>query len=115
MHVCSGIYQLGAYPYAITRTLHTALEHVSDAKLLCDFLQVASDAALVLHHTRSADYFQVRDFREVSQNFVLDAASKKRIGFFFAQVFERKHRNAFVRYSQRRLHGITEKHCDASD
>ena len=54
-------------------------------------------AGLVLHHARATDHFQVRDLRQVRQNFVLHAVGKISVLFVFAQVFKRQNRDALFR------------------
>ena len=68
-----------------------------DAECLRDLAKVASCCVLLMHHTCATNYFQVSDFGEVSQDFILDAVSEIRVGFIFAQIFKRKHGDAFFR------------------
>ena len=72
------------------------------AELLADLAQIARRAALVLHHGGAADHFQVGDLRQVGQDLVLHAIGEEGVRFFFAQIFERKHRDAFFRDSSER-------------
>ena len=72
------------------------------AELLADFTQIARRAALVLHHARAADHFKLRDLCEVGQDLVLDALGEEGVRFFFAQIFERKDRDAFFHGSGER-------------
>ena len=49
---------------------------------------------------RSArNHFQIGDLGQARQNFLLDAVGKVGVRFIIAQVFERKHRDAFFRRS----------------
>src|ERR1039457_5989836 len=65
------------------------------AELLPDLTQIPSNPALVLHHARVAYHFQVRDFGEISQNFVLHSISKICVLLVRTQVFEWQHGDAF--------------------
>ncbi len=56
-----------------------------DAELLPDLPQVARCATLVLHHAGAADHFEVRNFAEVGQNFVLRAVAELRVLFVIAE------------------------------
>src|SRR5439155_15679287 len=65
-------------------------------------------AGLVLHDRGAADHLQVGDSRKVSQNLVLHALGEEGVRFFFAQIFERKDCEAFLRNrsDRRRCGGI---------
>ena len=97
MRVVAGVDQLGVYPHFVGRALHTALDDMCHTELLTDFAQIARRAAFVLHDARAADHFEIRDLCEVGQDLVLDAFGEEGVRFFFAQIFERKDRDAFVR------------------
>ena len=81
----------------IRDALDRAFQKIGDAKLLADFLQVAGDAGFVLLHTPMADHLEIRDFREVSQDFVLHAVREERVFLFCAQIFEGQDRDTFFR------------------
>ena len=72
------------------------------AELLADLAQIARGAGLVLHDARAADHFQIRDLREVGQDLVLHAVGEEDVLFVAAQIFKRKHRDAFLGHSARR-------------
>ncbi len=78
------------------------------AELLADLAQIARRAGLVLHDRRAADHLQIRDLGEVGQDLVLHAIGEEGVRFFFAQIFERKDRDAFLRNrsDRRRCGGI---------
>ena len=83
------------HPHFVGRALHTAFDDMCYAELLADLAQIARRAAFVLPDSRAADDFQVGDSRKGGQNLVLHALGEEGVGFFFAQVFERKHRDRF--------------------
>ena len=97
MGVVPRIDQLCVYPHAIAHPLHAPFDQMRNRQLLTDFAQVALRSSLVLHHRSATDYFQVRNFREISQNLVLHAIGKEGVFFIAAQVFKRQHRDAFFR------------------
>ncbi len=67
-----------------------------------DLAQVALSASLVLHHGRAANNFQVGDFGEVGQDFILHAICEISVLFIIAQVLKRKDRDAFFDNGRRR-------------
>src|ERR1700736_1431968 len=71
--VASGIHQLGIDTHTVGGALDATLEKMRYAKLLSNLTQVSREIAPVLHHARSTDHFQVRNFGEVSEDFVLHA------------------------------------------
>src|ERR1700752_1810593 len=68
-----------------------------DTKLLSNLAQVAWDSALVLHDTRTADYFQVRNLCQVSQNLILDAICEKGVLLFVAEIIKGQDGDTFLR------------------
>ena len=80
------IEQLRVDAHAIARTLDTSFHDMRDPELLADLAQIARHVALVLHHRRAADYFQIGDRGQVGQNFVLDAVGEISVLFLVAQV-----------------------------
>ena len=48
-----------------------------------------------LHHARTADHFQISNFRQISQNLILYAIGEKGILFVIAQVIKWENRDAF--------------------
>src|SRR6266481_387022 len=108
MAVVPCIDQLGIYPHAVACSLHTALKQMRHAELSSNFAEIARHLALVLHHTRTADYLQVRDLRQIRQNLVLHSVRKKGVVRITAEIVERQNGNTFfrnggsVRYRRRR-------------
>ena len=45
---------------------------------------------------RAADHFQIRDLCQVREDLILHAIGEVCVCFFFAQIFKRKDRDAFV-------------------
>ncbi len=97
MRVVTCIDQLRVHSHVIGCPLHAAFEQVGHAKLLSDFAQVALRAGLILHHAGAADHFQLSDFCEIRQNFILHAVGEESVLFFVAHVFKRQNRNALFR------------------
>src|SRR6202162_4934724 len=102
MRVGAGIDQLRVHAHFAGGTLDTAFEQVRDAELLSNLAQIACNTAFVLHYRRAADDLQVCDLGQVGQDFILHAVGEKCILFMVAQVFERKHSNAFLRNGRSR-------------
>ena len=80
----------------VPRTAYSTLYYVANTQLLRDLLEIAGDAALVLHHRSAADHFQVLDLGEIRQQLILDPVSKVSVLFFVTQIFQRQHCNALV-------------------
>ena len=91
MRVGAGIDQLRVHPHFVGRALHTAFDNMRHAELLTDLAQIARRAALVLHHRGAADHLQVRDLRQVGQDFVLHAIGEEGVLRVAAQVFKWQH------------------------
>ena len=102
MRVGPRVDQLRIYPNLIGGTLHAAFDNMCDAELLADLAQIARRAAFVLHDARAADHFQVGNLCQMGQDLVLHALGEEGVCFFFAQIFKRKHRDAFFRGSGER-------------
>ena len=66
-------------------------------KLLSDLAKVALRSSFVLHHGRAADDFQVRNFCEISQDFILHAIGEEGVVGVTTEVFEWQNRNALFR------------------
>jgi hypothetical protein len=90
------IYQLRIHSYLIGCALHAAFEQVRNSELLADVAQVPRRSALILQNRAAADYFEVGNFRQVSENFVLHAVSEIGVFLFAAQVLKRQHGNALI-------------------
>src|SRR3954463_5825982 len=84
-------------PEAISRALNAALEEVRDAELLADLAQVSRVSALIKVGRRPADYFEVRDLRQVRKNLVLHTRDEVSIFFVAAEIFEWQDSDAFFR------------------
>jgi hypothetical protein len=59
---------------------------------LTDLLRVP--LAAVIHHARSANYFQVRDSCEAAQDFAVHAIGKRSVGFVAIGTFKWQHCDA---------------------
>src|SRR5438105_11790360 len=94
MHVSSGVDKLCAYAYSVATTLNTPFHHMGHAKGLGNLAQIVFRARLVLHHRRTANHFQIRNFCQIRENFILHTISEERILLIRAQVFEGKDRDA---------------------
>ena len=75
-------------------------QDVGHAKLLGDLGKVFRRTFVMLRGS-ARDHLQVGNLGQARQNLVLDALGKVGVGFIIAPVFERKHRDAFFRRSQR--------------
>ena len=95
MGIGAGVDELGIDPDAIVDSLDTAFQDVGDAQLLPDLAQVAFPNSLVLHHAGAADHFEVRDFRQIGEDLILDAIGKEGGLLIRAQVFEGEDCDAF--------------------
>ena len=98
VRIAAGVDELRVDPHLAARALHTALEYMRYAKLFPDLAQVTRDSGLVLHYAGAADHFQICDFGEVGQDFILHAIREKRVRFFLAQIFKGKNCDAFSGY-----------------
>jgi hypothetical protein len=75
--------------------LHAAFEHVRNAQFLGDFAQVAIYGVLVLHHACTTNYFQVRNFGEIREDFVLNAVCEIGVLFLIAKILKGKNGDTF--------------------
>ena len=96
MGVCSGVNKLRVDAHFPAGALHAALEKMRDTELFADFAQVAGNVRFVLHHACATDHFQIGDFREVRQDFVLHAIGEISVLFIATKIFEWQHRDAFL-------------------
>src|SRR5690242_21658600 len=103
MRVVARVDQLRIDPHLVCHALDTAFQHMSNPERLANITQIPRCLSLVLRHTCSADYFEVRDLGQISENFILNAVSEKRVLLVIAQTFKRKHCDAFVRSEERRV------------
>jgi hypothetical protein len=94
--MCIGdrIDQLDIDPDLIGHLLDTTFKNVGNSKLLPDFGQIAR-LALVLLRRGARDDFQVSDFREPRQDFLLDSVGEVSVSFFFTEILKRQNGNRF--------------------
>ena len=90
--------QLHVHAHGVAALLHASFQDVGDAKLPGDLGQIFRRAFVMLRGC-ARDHLQIRDLGQARQNFLLDAVGKVGVGFVFAPVFKRKHRDAFFRRS----------------
>ena len=88
MPVSACIDELRVHSHFPAGALHAAFEQMSDAELLADLRQVALRATFILHDRSAADHFQVRDLRQVGQDFILHAVCEIGVLLVIAQVVE---------------------------
>src|SRR5947207_269898 len=62
---------------------------------MADLAQISRGSAFVLHHRGAADHLQIGDAGQAGENFILYAIGEIRVVRIAAQVFKRKHCNAF--------------------
>ena len=94
MRVVRGVDQLHIHAHLVVGFLHAAFENIGDTQLLRDGSEVIRCTFILLRGSARND-FQVRDFGQSSQNFVLHALGKKGIPLFFAKIVERQNRDRF--------------------
>ena len=98
MRISPSINQLRSHAHFAICSLDASFENVRNAELLArSHASSVSRRQLVLHHARAADHLQVRDLGQSRQNIVLHAVGKKRVLFAFAEIFEGKNSDAFLR------------------
>src|SRR5205085_12483136 len=79
MGIVAGVDELRVHSHPTAGTLNTSFYHMGDAEFVCDLTEVTLTNDLILHHRSTADYFQVRDPRQIRQNLILHAVRKKYI------------------------------------
>ena len=92
MCVGNGINQLHVDADLIVRFLHAAFENVGHAKLFPDLGKVIRRAFEMLRRC-ARDYFEIRDFRQPCQDFILNAFREVSVVRIAASIFERQDRN----------------------
>ena len=97
MAVGARIHQLGVHAHAIAGALNASFHHIRHSELLGDLTQITRFSALVLHHRRAADYFQVRDLSQVGQDFILNAVREVSVFFRIAQILKWKNSDALLK------------------
>ena len=90
--------------YLIADFLDTTFQHVRNAELLCDIGQIAR-FTLVLSCGRAGDDFQIGDFSEARQDFILDTRCEVGVRLVITETFKRQDSNRFVRGSKDRCSG----------
>src|SRR5205814_9451554 len=71
-----------------------SFERIGYAQRLTNIAEIPFCAFSVLHDRSPADHFEVSRFREIRQNFILNAIRKINVLFLIAQILERKNSNA---------------------
>ena len=97
MRVVPRIDQLRIHSDLVRNPLDAPFQNMSHPQRLANVPQISRCRRFVLRHTRSANHFQICDLGEIRENFVLNAVGKKRVLLIVAQIFKRKHRDAFLR------------------
>src|SRR6266508_2652249 len=82
------------HPRASAGPLNASFHYMRHTELPGDLAQIARDPAFVLHHTCAADHFQIGDFRQIAQYFVLHAIGKKGVLLVVTEILEREHGNS---------------------
>ncbi len=60
----------------IARPLHAAFQNMRDAEFFSDLLRVAGFASFVRPGRGAADHFEIGDFGQIGENFILYPAAK---------------------------------------
>src|SRR6266851_643948 len=82
--------QLRVHAYTIGGPLNASSHHVGYAELAAYLAQIARDPTFVLHNARATDHFQIGDFCEIGQNFVLHAIGKMGALLVVTEILERQ-------------------------
>src|SRR5437868_14489204 len=98
MRIVAGVDELRVHSHLTAGALNTSFYHIGDTEFVCDLTKVTLTNDLVLHHRSTADYFQVRDPRQIRQNLVLHAVGEKRVLGVAASVFKRQNSDRFWRH-----------------
>src|SRR6202011_1975250 len=98
MGVIGCLDELHVYAHGVTTLLHASFHDMCDTQLL-GYLTEVSRRTLVMLSRCARNYFQLGDLCETRENLILNAVSKVGVCFFFAPVFEWKHRDAFFRHN----------------
>src|SRR4030095_885261 len=81
-------------PRLIARFLDASLKDVRDAKLLCDFSEIAGFALITLRRS-ARNHFQITDLGEARQDFFLDPIGKISVIRIAAQILKGQDCNTF--------------------
>src|SRR5260370_23442507 len=95
----------------------TSFNDVPDAERIRDLGQISGSARRVTADRASANHFQVCDFRERTEDVILDAVRQKRVLFVITEISEWEHgdtllrdeRGICFRRRRRRTHGLGSK------
>src|SRR5262245_18724630 len=101
MRLAGHLDELDVDAHLIGDFLNAALQDVLHAKLLRVLGEIARLALIPLRRS-TRDHFQIRDLSQPRQDFLLNAIREIGIGFVFAKVFKRQHRDAFLANSGHR-------------
>ena len=96
MRVVARVDQLHVHPNSPGRALDTSFNHMRNTQSVRDLAKVAFQPALVFHHARSADDFQVGDLGEIGEDFVLHTAGEECVFFVLAEIFKRQDGDRFI-------------------
>jgi hypothetical protein len=94
MRVRERVDQLHIDPHLIVHFLHAAFENVQRTELLRDIGQILGRTLEFLRR-RARNYFQVRNFCQTGENFILHAFGEKGVVGIATQIIERQHRDRF--------------------
>ena len=95
MCIGHGIDQLHIDPHLIVGLLHTAFEDVHYSQLLRNRGEIFRRAFEMLRR-RARNYFEVGDFRQPREDFILHPFTKISIVGIATQIVERQHRDRFL-------------------
>ena len=101
MFICRRVNQLNIDVNEVRDFLHAAFENVRDSKLTGDLRQITGPRGILLRRSVRDDLHRT-NFRESSQNLILNARGKIGIGFIFAEIFKWQNRDAFLGCGQTR-------------
>jgi hypothetical protein len=79
-------------PHLIACFLDATLKDVRYAKLLRDLSKIARFTLILLRRS-ARNYFQIRDFSQTRQDFLLDAVSEISVLWIAAQILKRQDRD----------------------
>ena len=88
--------QLNIHTHLVGRFLHAPLKNDRYAKLLGDLAQIPGFALILLRGT-ARNHFQIRNASQPRQDLLLNAGGEIGVIWIATQIFERQHRNTFLR------------------
>ena len=95
MGVGQRIDELHIYADLIVGFLHASFQNVRHSKLLRDLGQILRRAFEMLRRC-ARNHFQVRDFGQTGEDFILYAFGKISVVGVATEIIERQHRNRFL-------------------